>query len=210
MDVRPRLRGVLHAVGLVGACVAGALLIAYAPGGKVTAAAAVFAGSAALCLALSTTYHLVPWPPRAHLVMRGVDHAGIYVLVAGTYTPVGLLALHGVLQRVVLTVVWAGAAVATAVRLAWRSAPGWFTAVVALALGWAGVAALPQLVERAGLAPVVLLALGGIAYTLGAIVFASHRPDPAPRVFGYHEVFHALTIVALACQYAAIAFIVVH
>jgi hemolysin III len=209
VEEKPRLRGVLHAVACLLACVAGGLLIGYAAGGRQTAAAAVFAGSAALCLGASAAYHLLPWSPRARLVMRRVDHAGIYLLIAGTYTPVGLLSLHGVLQRIVLAIVWSGAAAATVVRFAWATAPRWLTGVIGIALGWAGVAALPQLAERAGVGAVVLLAAGGLAYTLGAIVYASRRPNPAPRVFGFHEVFHALTIVALACQYAAIAFFVV-
>jgi len=209
MEEKPRLRGVLHAVACLVACVAGALLVGYAPGGTETAAAAVFAGSAALCLAASAAYHLLPWSPRARLVMRRVDHAGIYLLIAGTYTPVGLLSLRGALQQVVLAIVWGGAAVATVLRFAWATAPRWLTGVIGVALGWAGVAAMPQLAEHAGLGAVVLLSLGGLAYTLGAVVYTSKRPNPAPRVFGFHEVFHALTILALACQYVAIAFFVV-
>ena len=208
MDVKPRLRGVLHAAAFVVACVAGAFLIAYADGGKVVAASAVFAASAMVCLAASATYHLPTWSPRVRYWLRRVDHAGIFVLIAGTYTPVGLLALRGELQHIVLAVVWGGAAAAIVIRFTWRGAPRWLTIAIGIALGWAGVAALPQLADHAGVTAVALLAAGGLAYTLGAVVYASHRPNPAPRVFGYHEVFHALTIVALACQYVAIAFFV--
>jgi len=141
--------------------------------------------------------------------MRRVDHAGIYLLIAGTYTPVGLLALHGSLQHVVLAVVWAGAGAAILIKLCWVGAPKWLSAVFGIALGWVGVVAMPQLAHSAGIAAVVLLAAGGVAYTAGGIVYAARRPNPAPAVFGYHEVFHALTIVALACQYVAIAFFVV-
>jgi hemolysin III len=209
MDVKPRLRGVLHAVAFLAACVIGPIFVAYTRGGKVTVAAAVFACSAAVCLAASAVYHVPTWPPRVSFWLRRVDHAGIYILIAGTYTPVGLLALNGVMQRVVLAIVWGGAAVAIVLRFAWVGAPRWVAAVLGIALGWAGVAAMPQLAQHAGTAAVALLAAGGLAYTLGAVVYASRRPNPLPRVFGFHEVFHALTIVALTCQYVAIAFFVV-
>jgi hemolysin III len=141
--------------------------------------------------------------------MRRVDHAGIYLLIAGTYTPVGLLSLHGTLQRLVLTVVWSGAAAAILTKVCWDRAPRWLSVVFAVTLGWIGIAALPQLIRTAGVAAVALLAAGGVAYTAGAVVYARRRPDPAPSVFGYHELFHALTLVALGCQYVAIAFFVV-
>ena len=127
---------------------------------------------------------------------------------AGSYTPVGLFSLHGTMQRVVLAVVWTGAAAAILLKFAWVDAPKWLAAVIGIALGWVGVAAMPQVFHSAGAAAVVLLGVGGLAYTIGAIVYAVQRPDPAPRVFGYHELFHAFTIVAVACQYVAIAFFV--
>jgi hemolysin III len=205
---RPRLRGVLHLVGFVVAIVVGVVFLAPLGGLRLVGAAA-FACSAVAMLGASALYHRVTWTPRARLRMRRVDHAGIYVLIAGTYTAVGLLGLHGSLQRVVLAVVWAGAAAAILVKLLWVGSPKWLSAVFGIALGWVGVAALPQLATSAGVAAVVLLAAGGLAYTAGAVVYARRRPDPVPAVFGYHEVFHALTLVALACQYVAIAFFVV-
>jgi hemolysin III len=156
----------------------------------------------------SALYHRVTWSPRVRPWMRRLDHAGIYLLIAGSYTPVGLISLHGTLQRVVLAIVWTGAAAAILLKFAWVSAPKWLAAVIGIALGWVGVAAMPQVFHSAGVAAVTLLAVGGLAYTAGAIVYAVGRPDPVPRVFGYHEVFHALTIVAVACQYVAIAFFV--
>jgi hemolysin III len=141
--------------------------------------------------------------------MRRVDHAGIYLLIAGTYTPICLLALDGALPLAVLAVVWAGAAAAIVLNLVWVTAPKWLAAAIGVGLGWIGVALMPQLAARVGTAAVVLLTLGGVAYTAGAIVYAWRRPNPAPAVFGYHELFHALTIVAVACQYVAIAFFVV-
>jgi hemolysin III len=208
-DTRPRLRGTLHAVGFVAALIVGAVFVISASGGRRELAAAVFAGSAATMLALSSLYHRIIWSPGARLWMRRADHAGIYILIAGTTTAVGLLSLHGRLQEVVLGVVWAGAAAATLTKFCWVRAPKWLSALFGLLLGWVGIAALPQLAHTAGPAAVALLAAGGVAYTAGAVVYALRKPDPIPAVFGYHELFHALTLVALACQYVAIAFFVV-
>jgi hemolysin III len=207
-DPRPRLRGVLHAVAFVASCAVGAVFIAAAPAPRAVPAA-VFAASASLMLGTSALYHRVVWGSRARLWMRRADHAGIFVLIAGTYTPVGLISLQGAWRTSVLAIVWSAAAAASISKLCWVHAPKWLSAVVAVALGWAGVAALPQLARHDGIAPVLLLAAGGVAYTAGAIVYARRRPDPAPRVFGYHELFHALTIVALVAQYVAVAFFVV-
>jgi hemolysin III len=203
------LRGVLHEIGLGVALVVGTLLIVTADGGRASVGASVFAGSVAAMLAASTLYHRVSWRPSARLWMRRVDHAGIYLLIAGTYTAVGLLSLHGILQWTVLSIVWAGALAATLAKFCWVHSPKWLSAVVGISLGWVGLAALPQLESTAGTAAVVLLLAGGLAYTAGALVYARRRPDPVPTVFGYHEVFHALTLVAIACQYVAIAFFVV-
>jgi len=177
--------------------------------GERLAAAAVFAVAAVATLGTSALYHRITWSPPARAIMRRIDHAGVYLLVAGTYTPVGLLSLHGTLQRVVLAVVWSGAAAAILTKVLWVRSPHWLSAVFAVALGWVGVAALPELTRTAGVAAVALLAAGGVVYTAGAVVYACRRPNPAPRTFGYHELFHALTLVALACQYVAIAFFVV-
>jgi hemolysin III len=207
---RPRLRGVLHQAAFVAACAVGIVFVLNAEGGERLLGAAVFAASAAAMLGASALYHRVTWrSTRTRLWMRRVDHAGIYLLIAGTYTPVGLLAMHGELQRVVLGVVWAGAAAAILIKLCWVGAPKVLSAILGIALGWVGVIAMPQLAHTSGIWAVVLLAAGGLAYTAGAIVYARRRPDPFPAVFGYHELFHALTIVALACQYVAIAFFVV-
>ena len=208
---RPLLRGTLHQAGFAVALVVGTLLIAYADDGtRARTAAAIFAGSVVAMLGASALYHRVMWSPRVRPWMRRLDHAGIFVLIAGTYTAVGLLSLHGAMQHVVLAVVWAGAAAAVLLKFAWVRAPKWLTAVIGIALGWVGVAAVPQMLHDSGVTAVVLLAAGGIAYTVGGVVYALRRPDPVPRIFGYHEVFHALTIVAVAFQYVAIAFFVVN
>ncbi len=208
IEPRPLLRGVLHATAFVAAVVVGIVFVAFAPAGRALPAS-VFAASAAVMLGTSALYHRVIWSARARLWMRRADHAGIYLLIAGTYTPVGLLSLHGAWRPTVLAIVWSGAGVAILLKLCWVGSPKWLSAAIGVALGWAGVAAMPELAEHSGIAPVVLLAAGGVVYTAGALVYAFKRPNPAPRVFGYHELFHALTIVALACQYVAVAFFVV-
>jgi hemolysin III len=209
LDERPAFRGVLHALAFVASCLVGALFLAATPGPRVFPAAA-FAASATFMLGTSALYHRISWRRRsARLWMRRADHAGVYLLIAGTYTPVCLISLHGAWRASVLAVVWAGAALAVISKACWVGSPKWLSVVIGVALGWVGVAAMPELARHAGIAAVALLAAGGVAYTLGAVVYARRRPDPIPRVFGYHEVFHALTIVALGCQYVAVAFFVV-
>ena len=207
-DLRPKLRGVLHEVAFFVALGVGVVFVVFTPSGRVAPATA-FAVSAVVMLGTSALYHRVRWGPSARLWMRRADHAGIFILIAGTYTPVGLISVHGELRVVVLATVWIGAAAAALSKLCWVGAPKWLSVVLGIALGWVGVVAMPQLAEREGIAPIVLLAAGGVAYTAGAVVYAFRRPDPLPTVFGYHELFHALTIVALACQYVAVAFFVV-
>lgn len=206
---KPLLRGVLHQVGFSVSLVLGTLLIIGAGGASEHVAASVFAGSVAVCFGLSALYHRVNWRPRVRLWMRRADHAGVYLLIAGTYTPICLLALEGAWRFVVLSLVWLAAVVAIVFKFTWVGAPKWLAAAIGIALGWAGVVLLPQLATRLHLAAIVLLAAGGIAYTVGAVIYARGRPDPVPTVFGYHEVFHALTIVGVACQYVAIAFFVI-
>jgi hemolysin III len=206
---RPLLRGVLHEMGFWASLVVGTLLIVGSDGPGRHVAASVFAASVAACFGASALYHRVRWTPRLRPWLRRVDHAGVYLLIAGTYTPVCLLVLDGTWRLAVLTTVYVCAGMAAAFKFAWIDAPRWVAAALALGLGWGGVTVLPQLVDKLNPAAVVLLGVGGLAYTLGAIVYARQRPDPAPAVFGYHELFHALTILAVSCQYVAIAFFVV-
>ena len=207
---KPLLRGVSHEVAFYLALAAGAVLVVTADGSRQRFAAAVFAGSVAACFGASALYHRRTWAPRARMWMRRVDHAGVYLLIAGTYTPVGLLALDGNWRIAVLATVYAGAGMAIVLKFAWVDAPKWLAVAFGIAIGWVAVVALPQLATRVGATAVVLLSAGGLAYTAGAIVYARRRPDPIPHAFGYHELFHALTIVAVVCQYIAIAFYVVH
>jgi hemolysin III len=204
---RPLLRGALHGVAFAAALAVGVLLVVFSRESRVLPAT-VFAASAVLMLGTSTLYHRITWSPKARLRMRRADHAGIFLLIAGTYTPVALISLSGAWRPTILVVVSSVAVAAAVSKFCWVSAPKWTSALVGLALGWLGVIVLPQFAHREGITPVLLLAAGGLAYSAGALVYATKRPDPLPRVFGYHELFHAFTIVALACQYVAIAFFV--
>lgn len=206
---RPLLRGVLHQAAFAVSLVVGTLLIVGADGAPRHVAAGVFAGSVAVCFGVSALYHRVIWTARLRLWMRRFDHAGVYLLIVGTYTPVCLLVLHGAWRLSVLVLVCVGAGAGIAAKFLWIEAPKWLTVLLGIALGWMGVLVLPQLATRLNPAAVVLLGVGGLAYTAGAIIYARRRPDPLPAVFGYHELFHALTIVAVACQYVAIAFFII-
>ena len=205
---KPLLRGVLHQVAFVLALAVAPFVIYAADGTRARVSVGVFAASVAACFGASALYHRVTWTPRVRPWMRRIDHAGVYLLIAGTYTPVSLIALGGAWRPAILAIVWTGAAAAIVLKFAWVDAPKWLAAAIGIALGWVAVVALPQLASHVAPAAVVLLVIGGLAYTAGAIVYARRRPDPAPAIFGYHELFHALTIVAVSCQYTAIALIV--
>jgi hemolysin III len=207
--VRPRLRGVLHGGAFVVSLIVAPFVFLSADGSRARFAAGVFAVSMATCFGASALYHRVTWTPPVRRWMRRADHAGVYLLIAGTYTPVSLLVLDRTWGRVILAVVWAGALTAILLKVVWVDAPKWLAAGVGLALGWFAVVALPQLAERLQPSALTLLIAGGLLYSAGAVVYARRKPDPLPAVFGYHEVFHALTIAAATCQYVAIAFFVI-
>ena len=205
---KPLLRGVLHQGAFFVALAVAPLLVLAADGTRAKVASGVFAASVVACFGASALYHRVTWTPGVRLWMRRIDHAGVYLLIAGTYTPVSLLVLRGAWRPTILAIVWTGAAAAIVLKFVWVAAPKWLAAAIGIALGWVAVVALPQLIEHVRPLAVILLVVGGLAYTAGAVVYARRRPDPAPAVFGYHELFHALTIVAVTCQYVAIALIV--
>ena len=184
---------------------AGAALVVWAPAGRATAACAIYAVALAGLLGTSALYHRVTWQPRARAWLRRLDHSMIFVLIAGTYTPFALLVLDGTLSDVVLVGVWSGAAAGIVFTLIWVDAPKWLTAGPYVALGWFSIIAVPQITERAGAGALVLLAVGGLAYTAGAVVYARRRPDPRPATFGYHEIFHVLVVVAAAAHFTAVA-----
>ena len=187
------------------ALAAGALLVWLAPAGRATAACAIYAVALCGLLGTSALYHRITWRPPIRAWMRRLDHAMIFVLIAGTYTPFAMLVMSEPLSNVVLAGVWGGALAGIIFTLVWVQAPKWLTAAAYVALGWFSVIAMPQLVERGGPALLVLLAVGGVAYTTGAVVYARRRPDPSPSVFGYHEVFHVLVVVAALAHFVAIA-----
>ena len=207
-DVRPRFRGVSHRIAFFLALPLAVVLAFEVDTAAGRVAAVAFGTSAAAMFGASALYHGVSWPDAKRRWLRRLDHAGIYGLIAGTYTAVGLLVLEGSWRTVVLGIVWVGAAAGIALKFLWVDGPKWLSAAIGIALGWVAVVAFPQIVAGVGIAGSVLVVVGGIAYTAGALVYALRRPDPVPDVFGYHEVFHALVIVAVACQYSAIAFYV--
>ncbi|MEA2379927.1 MAG: hemolysin [Thermoleophilaceae bacterium] len=202
---RPRFRGVVHQWSFFVAVVAGAILVALAPAGRATVAAAIYAVALAGLLGTSALYHRIVWPPRARAWLRRLDHSMIFVLIAGTYTPFALLVLDGTLRNVVLLGVWSGAAAGIVFTLVWVDAPKWLTAGAYVALGWFSIIAVPEITQRAGAGALALLAVGGVAYTAGAVVYARRRPDPRPATFGYHEIFHVLVVVAAAAHFTAVA-----
>ena len=156
---------------------------------------------------MSALYHRPTWTPHVRSRLARLDHAGIYLLIAGTYTPFALLVMSAGWAVSVLSIVWGGAVLAIALKLFWLRIPKWVSAAIGLALGWVGVAAFSELL-KVDLGGILLVVTGGVLYSAGAIVYALRRPDPATRVFGYHELFHVLTLAAAACQFAAIAFFV--
>jgi hemolysin III len=202
---KPRFRGVVHQWSFFVAVAAGAALVAWAPAGRATVAAAIYSVALAGLLGTSALYHRITWQPRARAWLRRLDHSMIFVLIAGTYTPFALLVLDDPLRGIVLAGVWGGALAGIVFTLVWVQAPKWLTAASYIALGWFSIVAIPQITAHAGAGALVLLAVGGVAYTVGAVVYASRRPDPRPATFGYHEIFHVLVVVAAAAHFTAVA-----
>ena len=204
-DVVPRLRGLLHAYAFFFALVAAAVLVAIAPTGQARAAATVYGLGLCALFAVSGLYHRWRWDMRWRPLLRRMDHSTIFLFIAASCTPVAWLVLDGPLRTVALVAVWAGAAGGIAMSVAWITAPRILVALSYLLVGWAGVIGVPQIAERLPAAPLVLLAVGGVLYTIGAVVYALKRPNPWPRVFGFHEVFHALVVVAALAHFIAMA-----
>jgi hemolysin III len=204
-EVIPRLRGLLHAHAAWVAAVAAIALIALAPTAGARVAALIYGVGLIALFSVSALYHRWPGDPRWKPWLRRMDHSTIFVFIAASYTPVGLLVLDGTVQIVVLVSVWAGALAGIVMSVAWISAPRWLQALTYLLVGWVAVLALPQLADRVGVAPLVLLAVGGGLYTLGAVVYAMRRPNLWPRTFGFHEVFHTLVIAAAVVHFVAMA-----
>jgi hemolysin III len=209
LEPKPRLRGVFHQWAFFVSLVAGAALVAAAPTGRAAAVGAVYATALAGMFGASALYHRVAWRPSLRPWFRRLDHSMIFVLIAGTSTPVTVLALQGVLPIVVLAVVWGGALAGVLLKLVWLGAPRRLDAAVYVVLGWVGVLLLPETVAHVGVAPALLFAAGGALYTAGAVIYMRRRPDPAPAVFGFHELFHVFVIAAALAHFVAIAGFVV-
>jgi hemolysin III len=205
--VRPRYRGVSHLLAFVVALVLCVIVTALETEPTARLAGTVFAASVAVMFGASALYHRVWWTPIWRRRMARIDHAAIYLLIAGTYTPIGLLVLSGAWRVVVLSIAWTGAVAAIALKIVWGDAPKWAAAAIAMTLGWVGVVAFPELLPL-GISGTMLIAGGGVLYTFGGILYALRRPDPRPTVFGYHEIFHALVVGAVACHYVAVVFFV--
>jgi hemolysin III len=207
--VKPRLRGVLHEWAFYLAIPLGIAVGLLADTAVAKVAAAVFAGGVVCMFGASALYHRVAWSPRWRRWLRRADHSGIYAMIAASYTPFGLLVLSGEWRITVLAIVWTGAVVAILTRMLWARPPRWLPVLVGCALGWVGVVVFPQLLSKTGVLASLLVLAGGVCYTLGGLVYARRRPDPFPGVFGYHELFHALVVCAVALQYTVVAAFVI-
>jgi hemolysin III len=211
-EVKPKLRGWMHA-GTAPLALAGFIvLIALSPTTATRIGSAVFAVSALLLFTTSGVYHRGTGSPRVWAFLRRMDHANIFVLIAGSYTPFALLFLHGHARVVLLSVIWSAAIAGMLFRIFWIDAPRWLYTPMYIALGWAAVFFIPQFVDGAdrfsagiAIAVLTLVASGGLLYTLGGVVYGLKRPNPSPRWFGFHEVFHTFTIAAFACHYVAVS-----
>ncbi len=206
--IKPRLRGVSHEYAFFVSLACGVALILAASDGRARVAATIYALAVSGLLGTSALYHRVTWRPNARRWMKRLDHSMIFVLIAGTYTPVALLALKGALSTTILIVLWSGALGGVVFKLVWIDAPKWLFATVYVVLGLVSAAVLGELPAAIGWLGVAGLATGGLLYVVGAVIYASGRPNPWPKVFGYHEIFHLLVIAAAALHYAVIAFAV--
>ncbi|RAY11986.1 hemolysin III family protein [Actinomadura craniellae] len=205
---RPRMRGWLHLGAFPVVLVAGLVLVALGPTLTARLGAAIYVLTSALLFGISGTYHRGGPSSRAVELLRRFDHANIYLIIAGTYTPFVLLVLDGALRVVVLSGIWAGALAGVVFRTVWIGAPRWLYVSLYIALGWVAVLFMPQFLGGAGLAACLLVAVGGVLYSAGGVVYGLRRPNPWPASFGFHEVFHALTLAAYVAQYVAVSLVI--
>jgi hemolysin III len=204
-EIQPKLRGWLHLVTFPLSLVAGVVLIVLSPTDRDRIASAVFAITSSLLFGSSALFHRGHWGPRWHGVLRRLDHSTIFLLIAGTYTPFALTLLDGTNARILLSLVWGGALLGIAFRVFWIGAPRWLYLPVYIALGWASIFWLGDFADTAGPAVLTLIILGGGLYSIGGLVYGLKRPNPIPRWFGFHEVFHSCTIAAFSVHYVGIA-----
>ena len=202
---KPKLRGWLHAVTFPLALAAGIVLVALAGTTEARVASAIFAISAALLFGTSAMFHRGNWSPRVHRFLRRMDHSNIFLIIAGTYTPFAALLLPSSEGRTLLWIVWVGALAGVAFRVFWVGAPRWLYTPIYVALGWVAVFYLPDFARGGGAAVVALILVGGVFYSVGALIYGLKRPDPSPRWFGFHEVFHSLTVAAFIVHYIAVS-----
>ncbi|MGZ4600260.1 MAG: PAQR family membrane homeostasis protein TrhA [Oryzihumus sp.] len=201
--LKPHLRGWIHAGTFPVALAAGIVLVCLAPTGTARLGAAVFGLTAAMLFGTSAVYHRGTWSPRVQGVLKRLDHSNIFLIIAGTYTPFALLLLPPEQSRTLLLIVWTGAIAGVLFRVLWVGAPRWLYTPVYVALGWVAVFYFGPLLQRGGVAVMTLIAVGGLLYTLGAVVYGTKRPNPSPRWFGFHEVFHVFTVAAFVVHYVA-------
>jgi hemolysin III len=205
---KPRFRGVSHQIAFFAAVPAAVVVNLTTHDGVARAAGASFALSVAAMFGVSSIFHRGSWTPAAARLLGRLDHAMIYGLIAGTYAPIGLLVLHRGWRVPILATVWGCAFLAALVKFVWAKPPTWLAPAISVGLGCIALLALPQIIDGIGLGAALLLLAGGLAYMVGAVVYVRQRPNPAPATFGYHELFHVLVIVAVACQYSTIVFYV--
>lgn len=202
--VKPRLRGFIHLITAPIALIVGLILVAITPTWHAKVAVAIFVASTVLLFGHSAIYHLGTWQQPLEGIMRRLDHANIFLLIAGTYTPLAVILLDHKTARLLLTVVWVGAILGILARVFWLHAPRWFYTPLYVILGWVAVGFLPQFRAAGGNLILWLVIAGGISYTLGAVVYALKRPDPIPTWFGFHEVFHVATVGGYSCHCIAV------
>lgn len=207
-EVKPLWRGWIHAGTFPVALVAGIVLVIAAKGAAATWACVVFATSSLLLFGISALYHRIPWQPKTKQIFRRLDHANIFLLIAGTYTPLAVIALPPEKGILLLVIVWAGALLGIGFRVFWTNAPRWLYVPLYLALGWAALAYMVD-IAHANLATMVLVLVGGLLYTGGALVYGFKRPNPWPGKFGFHEIFHTCTVLAFLCHWTAILLVAV-
>ena len=208
--IKPRLRGVIHQWSAIVAFLSVMVLLALPQADHVRFGSAVYGITIVGLFGVSATYHRINWATtRARALMKRADHSMIFVFIAGTYTPLCLAALHGTEEVALLIIVWAGALGGVVTSTAFPHAPRWVTVPLYIALGWVAIFAMPSILHSAGVAAVVLLILGGIFYSVGAVCYATRRPNPWPGTFGYHEVFHTFTAVAAVCHYISVSLVVI-